>query len=289
MVPVARSQLLGAMALLGIANATVGGIASAVAAEGWLGAAADGFGYSWALWAAAILTTGLALSSRPAPVTAGDMIVAAIGLAAISLPASHGVSAVACTLVGAWFLLRPSDDPRLKAAALLLVLMAIDVFWLGAAMLVLGGHVEALDAHVAAALTGAAVQGNAVRFVHGGAGFYVAMGCTWVPNVAMALLLWFAIARSLRPRLRAGDLGVAAGLTLSVVVLNTARLALMSQDAQNFRLAHGPVGTPLFSALVTAISLAWTVWDVRKELLGPGLGGDADAAGAHRRIEGAAS
>jgi hypothetical protein len=284
-----RPRLLTALIVLAIANATIGEAVRAVAGQGWFDAAIDGFGCSWAFWLAAGLAIRLALRAAPTPATGGDLAVGAVSLGAIALPADHIASCLAATLAGAWFAWRAGPDaPRLRAAALLLAALAADLLWVNAAMVLAGAPLEALDAHVSTWLSGAVAHGNTIGFLYGGGGFYVARGCTSVNNIALALLLWFAVARSARPRMRPGDLAVAAGLAVSVAGLNTARLAPMSVSAQTFHLAHGATGSPIFDAAVTTVSLAWALWDVRKELFGPVLDADAGPAGPDRGLESAA-
>ncbi|HEX3918814.1 MAG TPA: hypothetical protein VHW60_15865 [Caulobacteraceae bacterium] len=275
--------------MLAIANATIGEAVQEAAADGWLNAAIDGFGCSWAFWLATGLAVRLALRAAPAPASGWDLAVGAASLAVVALPADHIASCIAAPLAGAWFAWRAGpDDPRLRAGALLLAALAADLVWVNAAMVVAGAPIEALDARASAWFTGAVVHGNAIAFLHGGGGFYVARGCTSINNIALALLLWFAVTRSARPRMRRGDLAVAAALALSVAALNTGRLALMSLNAQTFHLAHGATGSPIFDAAVTTVSLAWALWDVRKELFDPVLDADAGPAGHDRGLESAA-
>jgi hypothetical protein len=284
---VPQGHVLAAITVLALGNAMAGRAWETIVAEGWLNALGDGLGQSWAFWLAAILAVRLAAHGAVRAASRTDLTLAGLCLVAVALPATHYVSGVALTLVGAWFAWRAAS-PRIRGAAFIVLALAVNLLWIGAAMLAFGAYAERLDARIVGLLTGAVVQGNIIHSLHGGSRVIVYSGCTAVTNASMALLMWFAIARSARPALRPTDLLVAAGVALSVFVLNTARLVVVAQSPAGYHLAHGPVGSPLYNALVTVTGLAWALWDVRKELFDADLGGDAGVAVAERRRQAAA-
>jgi hypothetical protein len=277
---ISRGRLLAALTLVAIANTGAATSAHIIAVKGWAAAALEGLGFSWSVWLATILALRLAMKARPRAADAADLAVAGIVVAAVAAPGSRDLPALAATLAGGWFALRPGAGVGLRAAGLIVVAIAAQMFWVGAGMLVFGRQLEAGDARVAAWLAGTAAEGNAVRFLHGAGGYYVAQGCSAALNVATALLLWLAIARSARPALRWSDLAIVLGLTFTVTAFNSVRLAVMAQDVQTMHAWHGSSGAAAYNALVTVTSLAWTLFDVRKELFGRVLGRDGRVADA---------
>jgi hypothetical protein len=273
--------VLASLTVLAVGNAVAGRAWETIVANGWLSALGDGLGQSWAFWLAVILAVVMAARGGGRAASRTDLALAGLCLVAVALPLTHYVSGLALTLVGAWFAWRAAS-PRIRGAAFIVLAAAANLVWIGAAMLAFGAYAERLDARIVGLLTGAVVEGNIIHLLHGGSRVVVNGGCTAVANASLALLMWFAIARSARPQLRPTDLLVATGVALSVFVLNTARLVIVAQSPAGYHLAHGPVGSPFYNALVTVTGLAWALWDVRKELFDPDLGGDAGAAGAER-------
>jgi len=278
---VPQGQVLAALTVLAVGNAVAGRAWETIMAAGWPKALGDGLGQSWAFWLAVILAVRLAIRGGERAASLMDLAVAGVCLVTVALPFTHYLSGLALTLVGAWFAWRAAS-PGIRGAAFIVLALAVNLLWIAAAMLAFGAYAERLDARIVGLLTGALVEGNTIHQPHGVARVMVASGCTAVTNACMALLMWFAIARTARPGLRPTDLLVAAGVAVSVFVLNTARLAIVAQSPAGYHLAHGPAGTPFYNALVTVTGLAWALWDVRKELFDPDLGGDAGAAGPHR-------
>jgi hypothetical protein len=115
-------------------------------------------------------------------------------------------------------------------------------------------------------MRGVAVHGNVVDFVHGGERVAILSGCTSVANASLALLLWLAITRSVRPKPVSSEFIYAAAVFVTVVAINLARLSLVAGSRADWAYWHGPVGDGLVDALITASALAWAVVGVRREI-----------------------
>ena len=253
--------------LIVMANALAELVKATVTTDGLLGALPVGLGVSWAVWLSLGLGVRLALTAEPAPARALDWTVAAIGIAFAAAPIT-GLASAGATLIGAWFLIDRRADDRLKAAAAVLVALAINLMWSKLLLMLFARPIENLDAGVVGLVRGVAVHGNVIDFVHGDERVAVLSGCTSVANASLALLLWLAVTRSVRPKPVASEFGYAVCVFVTIVVINLARLSLVADSRAAWAYWHGPVGDSLVDALITASALAWAFFGVRREILG---------------------
>jgi hypothetical protein len=80
-------------------------------------------------------------------------------------------------------------------------------------------------------------------------------------------VLYVAIVRSFRPIPQVSELAALAGVFVSVMAVNTARLALMAQSVEMYHRVHGDLGAAAINVAVTLIGLAWAAASVRREIL----------------------
>jgi hypothetical protein len=111
------------------------------------------------------------------------------------------------------------------------------------------------------------VYGQEVQFADGDKRLAILAGCTSVQNASTALVLYVAIVRSFRPIPQVSELAALAGVFVSVMAVNTARLALMAQSLEMYHRVHGDLGAAAINVAVTLIGLAWAAASVRREIL----------------------
>jgi hypothetical protein len=261
-----RAQLLFGLTLLSVANAIFDFVYNAAHNQDLGAAAINGFGVSWAFWVAWGLALARALRAEPDLADRSDLLVAAVCVGAIMVP-NHHVSTLAATAAGGWFALRPGAGVKLRAAALILLALTVNLLWARVALMVAARPIEFADAHMVALLTHASVHANVVPFVRGPGSYLLLSGCTSIGNASMALLLWIAIARNLRPEPRRSDWLIAAGIMITVVAINLVRLSLMAQSLAAFEYWHSGPGAVTVNLAITIAGLAWAVLDTRHELL----------------------
>jgi hypothetical protein len=261
-----RAMLLFGLTLLSVANAIFDFVYNALHNQDLAAAVINGLGVSWAFWVAWGLALALALRAEPDPADHRDLLVAAVCVGAILVP-NHHMSTLAATLAAGWFALRPEAGVKLRAAALILLALTVNLLWARAASMVVARPVEFADAHMVALLTHASVHANVVPFVNGPGSYLLLSGCTSIGNASMALLLWIAIARSLRPQPRRSDWLIAAGIMVTVVAINLVRLSLMAQSLAAFEYWHGGFGAVMVNLAITTAGLSWAVLDTRHEIL----------------------
>jgi exosortase/archaeosortase family protein len=247
-----------------VANGVAAKAIAALAELGPATALASGLGVSWAFWLSFALCIRLALiedrAARPK-----ELAVCAACLVAALVPISP-VSTLACTALAFFILLDRTLGVHLKAAAMVLLAIAVQLLWSRLLMLFFLAPVAALDAHLVGLIVRTSVEGNMVRFADGTHRMSILEACTSVQNASMALMLFVAIVRTFRPKPRVSELYFLLGLFASVVAINIVRLTLMAQNIEMFRLVHGDIGWPVINAIITVTGLLWAVTSVRREV-----------------------
>lgn len=260
-----QAQLAAGLLLLAIANLAASHVRGALATQSLGDALMNGLGASWAFWVALALAVRLALTAPSRPASRLELVLAGVALVMIASPVRQ-LSALVATGMALWLIFRPGFDPKLRAAGIVLLALTVHLVWTTLLMLMFARPIEAIDAQLVGWVTGVPVRHNMVGFTDGQQGFLVMGGCTSVQNASMALLLWIALARSARPEPRPRDLLIGLGLFVTVAAINIGRLSLIAQSRDMLNLVHGATGSSLTIGLITAAALAWTVFDVRREL-----------------------
>ncbi|MGH6966156.1 MAG: hypothetical protein ACREE0_16860 [Phenylobacterium sp.] len=227
-------------------------------------ALAGGLGLSWAFWLSFALCIRLAAIEDDRPARPKDLLLCAACLVAALVPISP-LSTLACTALAVAILFDRTQGVHLKAAAMVLLAISIQLLWSRLLMLFFLGPVAFLDAHLVSLITQTAVQGNTVRFVDGTHRMSILEACTSVQNASMALMLFVAIVRTFRPKPQVSELYFLLGLFASVVAINIVRLTLMAQNIEMFHLVHGDIGWPVINAIITVTGLLWAMLSVRRE------------------------
>jgi len=263
-----RGRLFAAAMGLLLVNAAAGKAIEAVAASGVLGGLLDGLGHSWAFWFAFAATVGLALREQPQPVRPRDLWVCSAAALCALVPVSQ-VAGAACTGLAGAILIDRSQGPRVRAAAMILLAVSVQLVWSRIVMLFFVQPLATVDAHMVGALIGRPVHGHDVQFADGERMMSILGACTSVQNAATALMLFVAVVRCFRPVPRASEAFALAGVFLSVVALNVVRLALMAQSLAMFHLVNGGIGAGVVNAVITLTGLGWAVASVRHEIFDP--------------------
>src|SRR5436189_2631891 len=260
-----RPQLYAAVTAILMANAVAAKVLQSLSLEGVATTLSTGLGVSWTYWLACAATLRLAWTQDPSPARPRDLWLAAACVVAAMIPISQA-SGLACTARGLASLIDKDQGPRLKAAAIVLLAISVQVLWSRLLMLFFVGPIATLDAHAISLFIQRPVVGNEVHFVHGAHRLSILSACTSVQNASMALMLYVAIVRSFRPQPRIDELWALAGVFASVVAINYGRLVLMAQNMSMFNFVHSGMGWPITEAIITITILAWAIGSVRREI-----------------------
>jgi hypothetical protein len=265
----ARNGLILAVTLLGALNAVLRPVAASLGERGWVEAAVATFGVNPAVWVALTLAALNLHSATPATLMRRDVALAAGVLVGLTIP-----SATVSWLVLAGYGVVLCLDTRLsdlqRAGALILVVAALRDPIVSASLHLLNEPLLALDAVLAAAalapfVDGVHAQGNLVLGADG-ARLVILTSCSSLANLSYALLFWFAVSRTLLPRLDRNTWFAAAAIAAALVALNVARLALMAASDSAYALIHGATGRLLFEALMLLLLTGFTLLGVRHAL-----------------------
>lgn len=260
-----RAQLFATVMAILMANAVAARVLQSFSAVGTAATLSSGLGVSWTYWLACAATLRLACTQHPSPARPRDLWLAAGCMVAALIPISQA-SGLACTVLGLAILVDRDQGPRLKAAAIVLLAISIQVLWSRLLMLFFVGPIAALDAHAIGLIIQRPVVGNEVRFVDDTHRMSILSACTSVQNASMALMLYVAIVRSVRPEPRRSEIWALVGVFASVVAINYGRLVLMAQNISMFNFVHSGMGWPITEAIITVTVLAWAIGSVRREI-----------------------
>jgi exosortase/archaeosortase family protein len=262
---VGRAQFLAGVIALVLANAVTAKVLQSFAQTGAAATLSSGLGVSWTYWLACAACLWLAWTQDPAPLRPRDLWLGAACVGAALVPISQA-SGLACTLLGLAILIDKGQGVRIKAAAMILIAISIQVLWSRLLMLFFVGPIATLDAHAISLIIQRPVVGNEVRFVDNSHKLSILSACTSVQNASMALMLYVTVVRSFRPRPRWSEIYALAGVFASVVAINYARLVLMAQNIEMFNFVHSGAGWPITEAIITVTILAWAIGSVRREI-----------------------
>jgi hypothetical protein len=178
----------------------------------------------------------------------------------------HAASWVALTIVALYLLFSEPKGTQLRAGAAIALVLTVQPFWGRFIETFLGPWLERIDISAVAAATGALAHSNRLDFAHGPGGLVVTWGCTSFANASLALLLWVALTRTVRPTPKPGEWLTLAGVFATVFVINTVRLCLMAQSLSMQHALHGDAGQFWIGLLLLLSSLAWCAYGLRREL-----------------------
>jgi hypothetical protein len=220
---------------------------------------------SWVIFLGLGLCCLALLKAEPAPLRRSDVAVGLIALPLLLWPQSDP-GWLALTLVAIYLLTVGSDDPQLRAGAFIALALTVQPLWGRFIPAYFSGPLERIDIGGLALLLGRESAGNHMTFAQGSGAVVIAWQCTSFANASLALLLWAAIMRSVRPLPKPREWMNLAGVFASVFAINTVRLAIMAQSMSMYHLAHGPVGAFWANLTMLLTTVGWCAFGLRHEL-----------------------
>ena len=269
MAEIGRNGLIFAVALLGAANATLRPVIASIEELGWLESAGLAFGVNPAVWVALILALVGLHARGHVPLTGRDLALAGTALLGLTIPSAT----ISWLVVAAYALALVFDtrlDPTQRTAALILAVTALRAPLISAAMNLLNEPLLAFDAVLAASalapfMEGVYAEGN-LLLGPDGARLVILTSCSSLANLSYALLFWFAVSRTLMPRMERRAWLAGAVIACALVIQNVARLALMATSDAGYEIIHGPSGRLFFELLMLFMVTGITLLGVRDAL-----------------------
>jgi len=150
----------------------------------------------------------------------------------------------------------------LHRGALILLATTFPMLWSRVIFRFLSGPILLADAWIVAKLLGTSNEGTHIAFVDKSGFLEVSPACSSWANISLVLLTWMVISQYQRRRWQVVDLGWCALMVLTVVAINTIRMAMMGISEEHYFLIHGTVGS-------TFISWVLCLWGTRSDWTSP--------------------
>lgn len=193
-----------------------------------------------------------------------DKAVASLTLALSFLPLNFA-AAIGLLLCGAYLAATSAKGSSDQRIAILMIALTGPLIWGRFLLALMGPFLLGLDARLAGILAGAPVQGNVVG-LRGGGSLYVALGCSSVHNMSLAVLLFVTLTQTLRLRYTPLLVLTGVGAALAMAIVNVLRLATMARFPQYFDLLHTGWGGTLCGAISFLAAGAVIAWGIHAEL-----------------------
>ncbi len=208
-----------------------------------------------------------AMSSEPMPkvaATSRDRRVAGFVLFLSFLPVNFS-GALGLLLCGFYLAASSSRDAVERRLAIVMIALTGPLIWGRFMLALMGPFLLGLDARMAGLLAGAPVQGNVVAMRDGGS-LYVALGCSSVHNMSLAVLLFVTLTQQLRLRYTPLLVATGIGAALSMAAVNVLRLATLARFPQHFDLVHTGWGGTMFGLFSFVAAAAMIMGGIRAQL-----------------------
>jgi hypothetical protein len=202
-------------------------------------------------------------SETEARAVPADLAVALVACFAPVLIWTPFVTGTALTAVGLYLWATSSGDSKLKAAAVILVALSVNIYWAPKIFEIVSLPLLRADAAFVAALLSLSVPDVAWSdTIITSAGHSIGLygPCSSFHNISLGLLCWITVTKLIRSEWMASDLMFALAITLAVLVLNTARLALMAHGQATFDFWHDGMGGVVFAWFTTATVVGLSLW-----------------------------
>lgn len=160
-----------------------------------------------------------------------------------------------------------AQDRYLRAAAIVMLALATQLFWGRILFELVAFQIEIADAKLAAGLLSLLHQPVTLQDNLIGTGNHqivIYEACTSFHNISIAMLAWVTITKLARRDWRRRDLATAAILVAATVAMNSLRLFLMASSAPGrLDFWHVGLGAQLINASLSALITGICLWGLR--------------------------
>ena len=229
---------------------------------GWTDAAVYVFSISVIVWVAVYIGLELIIEADDdESVGELDEAVGITGLLLCSIPYAP-LAWLGLTILTGWLVITTVPQTTLHRGALILLATTFPMLWSRVIFKFLSGPILLVDAWIVAKLLGTSNEGTHIAFVDKSGFLEVSPACSSWANISLVLLTWMVISQYQRRRWQVVDLGWCALMVLTVVAINTIRMAMMGISEEHYFLIHGTVGS-------TFISWVLCLWGTRSDWTSP--------------------
>lgn len=198
------------------------------------------------------------------PVSRVDLVVALL-VASLNLAPILSSGWLATTVAGTVLLLSSHrSESKLRAAATVLLALAINGYWGPKLFHVFGYHILRADAALVGSVLAATQPGmgwqETVIGVPGGHTVLIFSPCSSFHNISLGLLCWISVTKMVRTHWVRGDAAVAAAVCAAMIMFNATRLYLMALSPDHYAYWHGGLGEHMVAWASTLVVLFISVW-----------------------------
>ena len=232
-----RNELFAGLYVVACANGLVGRSIQTFNLEGLTGAIL-GLELNVIVLFACFAGVYLIATSNRDEIRTLDLVVALGFLGLVILPI-YAVSWAAVTGLSLYILFFANDGAERRRGALILLALSVPMLWSRLVFQFFARPLLELDAAMSAWLLGTERIGNMVRFADNSGYMVITPACASWANITYAFLCWVVVSQWVNHRWRSIDLLWLFLACASVVATNVARIALVGQSQENYRLFHG--------------------------------------------------
>lgn len=268
--PSQRMGMLSRPALFAISggvasvNGFAGKIATAFSTKPVATALLDLGGVSAIVWFAVYSLFAIAQEDERAEPNRMDRAICAFVLV-LSFAPFNFAAAIGLLLGGAYLAVTSPGQSAPRRMAIVMLALTGPLIWGRFLLALMGPQLLGLDAWLAGLIAGEPVRGNVVG-LHGGGRLYVALGCSSVHNMSLAVLLFVTLTQMLRLHYTRRMMVIGALAALAMAMVNVLRLAALARFPQYFDLLHTGWGGALFGVLSFVAAGAIIFGGIRAEL-----------------------
>lgn len=261
-----RAELFALIGCVAAVNGFAGKIVSTIYDRPLMTAILVLGGVSAIVWFAIATLFTISQDGPTSPATGGaDRAVCGLTLLLSLIPLNFA-AAIGLLLCGAYLAATSPDGSADRRIAIVMLALTGPLIWGRFLLALLGPMLLGLDASMAGMLAGVNVQGNVVSLRGTTASLYVALGCSSVHNMSLAVLLFVSLTQMLKLRYTPLLLLTGIGAALAMAAVNVARLATMARFPQYFDLVHTGWGGTAFGGLSFIAAGAIIVGGIRAQL-----------------------
>jgi hypothetical protein len=230
---------------------------------GWTDAAVYVFSISVIVWVAIYIGVDLiAADDDDEPVGKLDEVVGIIGLLLCSIPYAPECW-LGVTILTGWLVITTVPQTSMHRGALILLATSFPMLWSRVIFRFLSEPILLADAWIVAKLLNTANEGTHIYFADKSGVLEVSPACSSWANVSLVLLTWIVLCQYQKRAWQLLDLGWYALVILTVVGINTIRMAMMGISEQYYVLIHGTVGSTITSWMIVGATVVLCLWGTR--------------------------
>jgi exosortase/archaeosortase family protein len=249
-----RPALFAIVAFVLVLNGYAGKIAKSAHGDSLLIAILDLGGVSAIVWFAAFSFFTIASEDEASEgLRRLDRGILAAALLLALLPLNFA-GAIGLLATGGYLCGSSASGTPARRLAIVMVALTGPLIWGRVLLALIGPKLLSVDAHVAGFLADVPVSGNIVPFHDGTGSLYVALSCSSVHNMSLAVLLFVTLTQLQRLKMNTALIAAGGAAMLAMAAINMLRLATMARYPEHFAFVHTGWGGTLFgvASFVTA-------------------------------------